>query len=220
MYTNREIRLENKEDYMNKKLKTIIFVIIAVLLGGLFIIQYVTPKSSYVQESITDAILINELDNSAQAALKKYFDIEVVATDGWTKGAARNRAKEGSGLENIISLTAKNESQNKVEGDVEFYSIIMAEETKEIRGVIYDCVTKAPIVALTDDEVKARCEAFLKDKDLVSKEASITVQVLQSDEKTPELKMLSMKTDDAAYVVAYNLQLQQVMYFEFVPIQE
>ena len=102
---------------MNKRLRTLIFVIIALLLAGMFIIQFIMPKSSYVEEAITDTTLINELDTSAQAALKKYFDIEVSETEDWTKGAVRNRAKEDSGLENILSLTAKDESENKVEGD-------------------------------------------------------------------------------------------------------
>lgn len=204
---------------MNNKLKTVVFVIIAVLLGGLFIIRYITPKSSYVQESITDTTIINALDNDAKAALKSYFDIEVNTEEGWIKGAVRNRAKEGSNLENIISLTAKNESENKEEGALTFYSMIMVEETKEIRGVIYECVTNAPVISLTDDEIKARCEAFLKDKGLVPRETMLTSELLPSDDKTPALRMVTMKTEDSTYVVAYHLQLQQVMYFEFVPIQ-
>ncbi len=204
---------------MNKRLRTLIFIIIAVLLAGILVIQFITPKSSYVQETITDTALINELDMSAQAALKKYFDIEVTETKEWTKGAVRNRAKEGSGLQSILSLTAKDESENKVEGDLEFYGIIMEEETKELRGMIYQCVTEAPVIELTDEELKARCETFLKDKGLVAADAPITVESIQSDEKTPQLKMLSIKADNAAYAVAYNLQLDQVMYFEYVPIQ-
>lgn len=204
---------------MNKRLRTLIFIIIAVLLAGILVIQFITPKSSYVQETITDTALINELDMSAQAALKKYFDIEVTETQEWTKGAVRNRAKEGSGLQSILSLTAKDESENKVEGDLEFYGIIMEEETKELRGMIYQCVTEAPVIELTDEDLKARCETFLKDKGLVAADAPITIESIQSDEKTPQLKMLSIKADNAAYAVAYNLQLDQVMYFEYVPIQ-
>ncbi|QEH69625.1 hypothetical protein [Cellulosilyticum sp. WCF-2] len=205
---------------MNKRLRTLIFVIIALLLAGMFIIQFIMPKSSYVEEAITDTTLINELDTSAQAALKKYFDIEVSETEDWAKGAVRNRAKEDSGLENILSLTAKDESENKVEGDLEFYGIIMEEATKEIRGMIYQYVTEAPVLELTDEEVQARCEAFLKDKGLVAEDIPITVDAIQSDEKTPELKMLSMKAGNLAYAVAYNLQIDKVMYFEYVPMQE
>ena len=205
---------------MNKRLRTLIFVIIAVLLAGMLVIQFITPKSSYVEETITDTAIINELDISAQAALEKYFNIEVSGTEDWTKGAVCNRAKEDSGLENILSLTAKDESENKVEGDLEFYGIIMEEDTKEIRGMIYQYVTEAPVLELTDEEVKARCEAFLKDKGLVAADVPITVEAIQSDEKTPEFRMLSMKAGNVAYAVAYNLQIDKVMYFEYVPIQE
>ena len=204
---------------MNNRLKKIIFIIMAVLLAGILLIQFITPKSSYVEEAITDEKMIKELDAIAQETMAKYFEVEVSDQPEWQVVAVRNKAKEDSGLTNVISLTAKDEAENKQEGDLEFYGIIMEEDSKEVRGAIYQQVVTGPVLELSDEEVKARAEAFLREKGLVTANETLTIDELKSDEGQPQLRALSMKTEKTAYAVVYNLQADKVMYFEYATMQ-
>ena len=152
------------------------------------------PKSSYVEESIADEKVIQQLDVIAHETLKKYFNIQVDDQQKWQVVATRNKTKVDSGLTNVISFMAKDEGENKQEGDLEFYGIIMDEESQLVRGAIYQYVTNAPILELTDEEVKVRAQDFLREKGLVKEDEILTIEEIKSDEGQPQLRAVSMKS--------------------------
>ena len=205
------------EDNMSKGLKILLIVLVVLGVGGMAISYFTTPKSSYTEEAVEDSALVEELDTIAKNSLNDYFGIEVNENNPWEKILVLNRAKENTGLSNVYSLSVQDATEDKAEGSLRYYGIIVEETTTDLRGFIYDYISEAEVLALTEAQIQERTREFLVAQGFVGSASEMVFGEMKASGANNEFRMFTIETEGDAYYVGYNLQLDQVMYMEVVP---
>ena len=205
---------------MSNRMKTGIFISIAVFLLGILLFQFAVPKGSFVQEEVTDEALTKELGEIATTALKDYFDIELDESRPWETMVVYNKPRdEEANIAPVYSVMQKDVTEDLPEGTITSYGVAMREDTKEVVSIIYTPVSNGEVKEMTDEEIGNKSISFLQDKNVSKKDETLKVVQIERDEKSG-LARIMIEGQGMGYSIAYNLKTDAVNYFEKVEIIE
>lgn len=205
---------------MSNRMKTGIFISIAVFLLGILLFQFAVPKGSFVQEEVTDEALTKELGEIATTALKDYFDIELDESRPWETMVVYNKPRdEEANIAPVYSVMQKDVTEDLPEGTITSYGVAMREDTKEVVSIIYTPVSNGEVKEMTDEEIGNKSISFLQDKNVSKKDENLKVVQIERDEKSG-LARIMIEGQGMGYSIAYNLKTDAVNYFEKVEIIE
>ena len=199
---------------MSNRMKTGIFISIAVFLLGILLFQFAVPKGSFVQEEVTDEALTKELGEIATTALKDYFDIELDESRPWETMVVYNKPRdEEADIVPVYSVMQKDVTEDLPEGTITSYGVAMREDTKEVVSIIYTPVSNGEVKEMTDEEIGNKSISFLQDKNVSKKDETLKVVQIERDEKSG-LARIMIEGQGMGYSIAYNLKTDSVNYFE------
>ncbi len=199
---------------MSNRMKTGIFVSIAIFLLGILLMRFaILQSSSFIQEDVTDEALIKELREIATTSLKDYFDIEIDETRPWETKVVLNKSKEEDAAEPVYSVMQKDSTEDLEEGQIISYGVMMREDTKEVVGMIYMPATNSENKEITDEEIGDRTVQFLQDKKIAKENEELKVVHTERDDKSGLVKVM-IEGQGMGYSMVYNLKTDSVNYFE------
>ena len=198
---------------MSNRMKTGIFISIAVFLLGIFLLRFAVPQTNFTQEEVTDETLVKELEDRAEVSIKDYFGIEIDKSRPWETNVVLNTFKDDDKAIPVYVVMKKDSTENLEEGTVTSYGVIMTKDTKEIVGAIYMPVSNGPAKEMTDQEIENKSTSFLQDKKISAEKEELKVVQIERDEKSGNVRVI-VEGQDMVYCVIYNLRTDAVTYFE------
>lgn len=194
---------------MKKLFKVGVLVFCMALLGGC------GTKSQFVEEEITDANVLESLNESAIENVNKYFGITVDQSVEMEIKAVKNVPVEkyADTLPETIVFTAQRKEDPK-EGDLYSYAVMQDDETKELKGMFISVYSEKEAKEYTEDELKQIVETFIKEKSLAKEGEAITFEKMQDYNGAKYIKSLIYTCGDTPVLLNVNLQDGQVMSFE------
>lgn len=174
-------------------------------------------------EPITDADTLSQMNTSIAAATEYYFDTTIPEDETFNYEAFKSfipspeNKKEYIHHSNIFQAAITGDA---VEGQIASYGGVLSPDGTQVTGLILNVFNeKVSPQTYSVEELEKIAVDFLRAKELVGIDESITLIGTNDKASSSYIKVLNLDSDTKRFAVGVNLQFGTVVYFEHAPLE-
>lgn len=190
---------------------------------SLCMLSLVGCTKSYGQKiPIEDAPKLEAMNVLVKDGIEHYFDIAIPQDLIFEYEAFESHLPSSEDSETLMHFNDIFQAMLKdkpIPGKISGYGGVLSPEDQELVGLIvniHDEDTKPQ--AFSEDQLKEIAINFLKSKELIGADESLTFTNVNKDASSKIVQILNFETATTRYAVGINMQFGKVVYFEHVPL--